>query len=359
MADSQCNLYGSSDYSKLLLTCFIKVFPKVDREIKSYINILKNDDMELLYEQLAEDFSEKKTYFREGSLYAIYPGVKVPDIIKIIVPLNFLCYYLDNLCNLSATKEEANFRQMYTALLDITEPERLKSNYFKYNTVKKKSDLLNNLVDLCRNQLKTLPSYNVIKKSIIKFINYYIDIQVYKHMNKDLRDDLLKTWADNYTSSYPEIYWWEFASSSESLFGIFSLIAAAYDPNLSSSEVNTLVSVYFPWICGLHSLLNHYINYQEHFQLGKLNYTYYYRNLKQCEERLSFFIDKSLLLCTKLKHGDFHATVIKALIAAYLSDPRASFGMNKLTSSKLLIQPPPPTGAYYKVCQLLRYIKAI
>lgn len=359
MADSQSNLYNISNSGKLLLECLLKIFPKVDKEIKSYINILKNDDMEMLYEQAKEDFSQKKAYFREGSLYAFYPKVEVLNLIKIIVPLNFICYYLDSLCNLVATKDEANFKQMYSALLDIAEPERTKGNYFKYNTGRKNSDLLNILVDYCRNQIKTLPSYNIVKESIIKYIYYYIDIQVYKHMNKEVRDSLLKTWAGSFIKNYPDIYWWEFASASESLFGIFALIAASYDPNLSLSEVNTLVSVYFPWICCLHTLLNHYINFQEHFQLGKLNFTYYYKNLKQCEARLSFFIDKSLLLCTKLKHGDFHATVIKVLIAAYLSDPKASFGMNKLSSSNLLIQPPPPTGTYYKACRLLRNIKAL
>lgn len=345
--------------SNLILNYLIKIFPEVDREMKSYINAFENIEIGMLPEQALLDFNEKKPYLREGNIYSLYPGVKSSDMIKIITSFNMASYYLDNICESMLVKDETAFKQMYLALIDAVDYEKPTSDYFKYCPNKCNDKSLNILVEFCRNHLKILPSYDVVKDTVKRYVQYYCDLQTYKHMEKESREDYLKTWSSCHLEQFKNISWWEFASASESFLGVFALFALAYSPDLTSKEVSTLDSVYFPWICSMHSMLNHYINVQEHSQIGRLNFISYYRNLKECEERLSLFIDKSLMHCSNLKYPEFHATVIKVFIATYLSDPRASFGMNKLSSSNFLKQPPPPIDIYYKACRFLRLIKAV
>ena len=49
-------------------------------------------------------------------MYALYPDVELTGIVKIIVSLNFMCYYLDWICNLTSTKNESNLRQVYSLI---------------------------------------------------------------------------------------------------------------------------------------------------------------------------------------------------------------------------------------------------
>ena len=59
MPRNEHELCMQNNSCKLLLKCLIKVFPRIDREIKSYLNILKNDETEILYDQAMEDFAKE------------------------------------------------------------------------------------------------------------------------------------------------------------------------------------------------------------------------------------------------------------------------------------------------------------
>lgn len=348
--------------TQLILNCLFKVLPKADREMKSYLTSLSPpyaDGVDFFDEQTVKHLLKKGLYLKGECIYTLYPKVKLSNMIKIITSFKMIIYFIDNYCNKLTVKNEAAFRQLYLALLDAVDPKRSINNYFKYCPDKKYNESLQIFVEFCRNQLKDLPSYCLVSETIKKYIQYYSDLQIYKHIGEKSRDELIKTWIGYYINQYQGIYWWEFASSLESLLGVFALFAIAYDPDLTAQEVITLDSVYFPWVCSMHSLLNHYVNAQDHYQVDNLNFTSYYKNLKQCEERLSFFIEKSLIYCSKLKYSDFHSTIIKTFIAIYLSDPRAFFAMYKLSSMNLLTQPTPPTTYYYRVYRFLRFIKVV
>ena len=88
---------------------------------------------------------------------------------------------------------------------------------------------------------------------------------------------------------------------------------------------------------------------------GDLNFTHYYNNLEQCQQRLSFFIDASIKNCLKLKHPNFHLTIVRGLLAMYLSDPKAYSRVNAPISFKLIKMGGYKAYLYFNLCRLLRH----
>ena len=343
------------DHGIKLVFKFVKtVFPEVDRQLTRWIECCNQIENDILRTQALESISAKKFHAQGGSIFALYPNVDLKSAINFIVSLQTISDYLDNLCDRTGVQDEASFRQLHQSMLDAIDPTRPLSDYYRYYPFKDDGLYLKSLVEECRSQIIKLPSYDKISALLLKYTHLYSDLQTYKHLAKNIREECLISWASQYSSQYPDISCWEFSAATGSTLGIFVLFAAASDPDLTVEEVNAIDAAYFPWICGLHILLDYYIDAQEDLQEGDLNFTYYYNDLKCCEDRLSFFIARSLEYCGVLPYPNFHITIIKGLLAMYLSDSKADWGLNNITSQNLIKNSPVKAGTYHFICKLLR-----
>ncbi len=347
------NKYSSGD--RLIAQYVFRVFPKVNVELKKWASICKNSGDNVLRKQSLSSISLKKFHAQGGSIYALYPKVNLCDAVKFIVSFQTISDYLDNLCDRSGVCNEAAFRQLHLSMIDAVDIEENIHDYYKRYPFKDDNRYLKTLVEECRAQILKLPSYYLVKNAMRKYVELYSDLQSLKHLPKDKREQRLSNWAKKYSGLYSDISQWEFCAATGSTLGIFVLYASASDPDLAREEVKAIESVYFPWICGLHILLDYFIDLNEDMRSQELNFTYYYENLKQCEERLSFFIRRSFELCSGLRYSKFHMTVIKGLLAMYLSDPKAFLGLNKLASRNLTREGGAKTNFYHSICKILRY----
>ncbi|MCX7923760.1 MAG: tetraprenyl-beta-curcumene synthase family protein [Clostridia bacterium] len=344
---------------KLIFEFVHKVFPEVSKELNRWSSICCTSEDKVLGKQALSSIRLKKFHAQGGSVYALYPGVDMESTIKFIVALQTISDYLDNLCDRAGVQSEAAFRQLHYSMLDAVDPERSINDYYFFYPFQRDNDYLRRLVEECRSQVSKIPSYNKVIEPIKKYIMMYSDLQTYKHLPHDIREKRMLEWSRSYLGQYPEISCWEFSAATGSTLGIFVLAAAAHDPYLTTEDVMCLEAAYFPWICGLHILLDYYIDSQEDMKEGDLNFTHYYDNLKQCEERLCLFIERSLENCMKLRYPKFHTTVVKGLLAMYLSDPKALFGLNRLASWNLIKNGAHGTTLYYRLCRLLRFAGAL
>lgn len=339
----------------LTLKFIKKVFPEVSRELKSWTNICRDCSSEVFAKQALSSIRLKRFHSQGGCIFALYPKTDLHAAIKFIVSLQTISDYLDNLCDRTDVADEHAFRQLHLSMLDAVDPERDMSPYFRFYPYGDDSGYLNKLVEKCRCHVRNLPSYNLVIDTVKKYVHLYSDLQSYKHLNKKVRENCLKTWAGYYKKQYPDISCWEFSAAAGSTLGIFVMYASAHDPDLTTGDVKALDAVYFPWICGLHILLDYYIDAHEDLRTGDLNFTFYYKNLKQCEGRLTFFMERAYEQCSSLPYPEFHRTIIRGLLAMYLSDPKASLGMNRLASRNILKNSKPQTVFYYKLCKFLRF----
>jgi len=334
---------------------FVKeIFPMVDSRLDKWKSICRESEDEVLGIQALASISAKRFHALGGSVYALYPKVNAEKAVRFIVSLQTISDYLDNLCDRVGIEDEAAFRQLHVSMLDAVDPEREMGDYYSLYPYSRDNGYLKALVEDCREQLINLPSYSLVLDNIKKYVQLYADLQSYKHLPRTVREERLKSWCGCYSRLYPGISCWEFSAAAGSTLGIFALFASAFDPMLTAEEVEMLDSAYFPWICGLHILLDYYIDATEDMETGDLNFTSYYESLKRCEERLCYFMERSLECCSGLPYPGFHRTVVNGLIAMYLSDPKASMGLNRLASRNILKNSSPAAVRYYKICRFLR-----
>jgi tetraprenyl-beta-curcumene synthase len=129
-------------------------------------------------------------------------------------------------------------------------------------------------------------------------------------------------WHAEHQGEFPEVSWFEFAAATGSTLGMFALFLASLDPNLSPAQAEAIVKAYFPWVCGLHILLDSVIDQQEDREQGDQNFMDCYRDQAEMRSRLKTFITESMVRVRTLPDPAFHQTVVTGLLAVYLSDTK-------------------------------------
>lgn len=341
---------------RLMYNYSCRILPMIGKNGDSVSMSYKAAGIETKFTDISTVKIRSKMNMQCGSLFAMYPNADPDRTMSFAMSMQAISDYLDNFCRLTMSNNEADIRRRHLIMLEAVDPDRAGCSCSPDASHKGGGDYLRNLVDTCRQSAKTLPSYDLITGKMKKYVQLYTDLQVYKNFPEKIREEYLKTWSDYYIRRYPGISCWEFSTAACSTMGINAMYASAHDPELSPQDVNAVDDAYFPWICGLHKLLEAYIEARQDMQTGRLNFTHLYRNLKQCEERIVFFAEKAVENCKGLKYSDFHLNVVKGLLALYLSDPRAFFGMSRLASRNILAKGPPQTELYWQLCKFLRHV---
>lgn len=296
----------------------------------------------------------KKFHCQGGSVYSLYPGSNTERMLELVVALQTISDYLDNLCDRTEVKEERAFRQLHLAFTEALEPGNYMSDYYLYYPLKKDGGYLYKLVERCRACIKGLPTYNLVKEHTVRLGRLYSDLQVYKHLPLDIREKKVMEWSMPYLKDYNGISNWEFAAAAGSTLAIFMLFAIASDDKCSGQDIAKILEVYFPWVCGLHILLDYYIDLKEDKEWGDLNFVSYYSNMEECESRLKLFIRNATEGIIKLDNSIFHVTVIQGLLALYLSDPKAEYGEQAAISRRLVRSGGKMAHLLWRMCKYLR-----
>jgi tetraprenyl-beta-curcumene synthase len=340
----------------LIIKMVKTAFPEINKELDRWKLRAGYANSETLRTQALLSIEKKKFHCQGGSAYALYPSASLHDLIRFIVAFQTISDYLDNLCDRAGIFDDVAFRQLHLSMFDAIDPFGDTHDYYLYYPQKDDGGYLPKLVTECRLQIQKLPSFGLVKDSIRKLISYYIELQVNKHITPSMREEMLTHWAVPLTVQYPEISIWEFCAATGSTLGVFLLVAAAHDPILTSEEVAAVLDTYFPWVSGLHILLDYFIDADEDKLEGDFNFTSCYKNSCECKERLSFFVNQSLMKSTGLRYPGFHRTVIHGLLAMYLSDPKANSKINRQSSRQMLKCGGVQAVLYYRICVLLRGI---
>ncbi|NLC51358.1 MAG: tetraprenyl-beta-curcumene synthase family protein [Firmicutes bacterium] len=332
------------------------VLPAVEKELHHWRKKLDHCPQELLQELALASIEKKRFHAQGGAVFSLYQTVykKKINLIPPIVALQTISDYLDNLCDRAGCQDGDAFRQLHNAFLDALDPQRPTSSYYSSFPYEHDGGYLAALVQCCRRNLTSLPSYSQLVKKISTLAQLYVDLQVYKHITPLKRKKLLIKWFRTNGQNQQTLAWWEFAAASGSTLGIFMLFALAAAGETSSYSVEKHISVYFPWICGLHILLDYLIDQEEDRRTGDLNFVSFYPHLKQCASRLRYFLQQSLAGAASLPHPHFHLMIVKGLLALYLSDPKVEQQGLEQLAAELISFSGNDTWLLYRLCRLLR-----
>ena len=114
----------------------------------------------------------------------------------------------------------------------------------------------------------------------------------------------------------PPIYFWEYAAACGSTLALFALFGAAAAPETRPEEVKRIVKGYFPWICGLHILLDYWIDQEEDRIGGDFNFAACYRSPELAAQ--SYIFTEVLRRISRMPNPQFHRIIVHGLLAVYL-----------------------------------------
>jgi tetraprenyl-beta-curcumene synthase len=295
--------------------------------------------------------------------FALYPETDLKSALSFILSLHKLSDTLAAYRTKAEITEEPELRKLYSCLSSAVDPSRSISctfdNLSKAASKGQKSEQAHFLCmsDQCRLQLAVLPSFSLVALKLKKYMQFHVDLHSYMYYPEETRSEYLQTWSDYYLKRYPGISIMEFCAASDSLLGIIAMYTSASNPKLTSMELKLLDEACFPWLCGLESLLHSYVTLRLTENSKQLNYCSSYKNLKECEERLTYFAKKAEEACMKLKESNFYISLIRMILGIYLSVPDANFGMHRLTSLNILKNGPRRSILCCNACKLLHFYR--
>jgi len=356
VTDRHINLRGITSKRSTLFYFVTHVLPQVKRLLKSWqVKAESCQNVEL--RQQALNSIEKKAFHCQGGAVFCVPFLKNEEkLLRLIIAYQTACDYLDNLCDRGQVTDGQAFHQLHLSLIDALTPNEQYNDYYAYYPHKNDTGYLNALVTECRTCLTAFSSYAQVYPYAIKLANWYIDLQIKKHIEPQNREREVKTWAEKQMISFPGIYWQEFAAASGSTLALFALFGLATLPDINKEYCQKIFATYFPWICGLHILLDYFIDQDEDRAGGDFNFTFYYRDYKEMTNRLRLFVRKAHQCADGLSGSPFHHTVVEGLLAMYLSDKKVKEQGFEPIARILIDESGPGTWKTFRLCQTVRLI---
>ncbi|REJ32151.1 MAG: DUF2600 domain-containing protein [Bacillota bacterium] len=446
------------------------VLPKAAAELarwRRFVEAIPNPE---LRRQARASITKKRFHAEGGSVYAALAPQWLDTLVPLIVALQTISDYLDNLCDRSVSLNEADFRTLHRAMLDAVDgsaPGRLNcsepravdgaaphaggapapatvdgaaragdapapvtvggsapravddpvsatvdgaapdsvdtpapvtvvgaaragdapppgaapyaglaatavsagSSYYSLHPNKDDGGYLAALVAQCRRCTARLPAYAVVRPYVRRLVGLYNDLQVYKHGPLAGRVPALERWFAGQTAAGGQrtadepwrpvltthLHWWEFAAAAGSTLGVFALFTAATNPNLTASDAERIVDAYFPWICGLHILLDYLIDQEEDAAGGDLNLVSFYPDGAAMRRRLTMFVREARRRARTLPDAAFHTSIVQGLPGLYLSDAKVHRLRMERLALRLLQAGGPASFAYYLWCRWRRF----
>ncbi len=305
-------------------TMTAKILFRVIPRVRHYLEYWKGKaaaipDPELRRQALAS--IETKTFHCEGgALYALLAGVHREDAIRFIVAYQTISDYLDNLCDRSTSLDPEDFAALHESMLHALTPGKPPRDYYRLRREQDDNGYLRGLVITCQEVLSRVPRYDVIANWMRELEGYYADLQVHKHVRLEERVPRLQAWFEKHRDGLPEMRWYEFSACAGSTLGIFCLVSSAFDPSFSTEYACAIRYAYFPWVQGLHILLDYFVDQEEDRLADDLNFCSFYEDSDTMVKRLVHVFKESDRAVAELPHAAFHRMVCHGLLAIYLSD---------------------------------------
>lgn len=325
------------------------ILPDVELElqkVRSRAEVIPDHELRV---QALNSIQTKKFHCQGGGVYAAanlqYRSVLIP----LIVALQTISDYLDNLCDRSTSLDADDFRMLHQSMIDAVTPAASLKDYYAFRDEKDDAGYLHFLVQQCQRQIAQLPSYYAVQTYVIELVSLYCDLQVYKHIAKDLREDKLLKWWEEHKHKYPQLQWNEFAAATGSTLGMFMLFLTATEPGISNDDGLRIKNIYFPHVCALHILLDYLIDQEEDQLGGDLNFCNYYESEAILVDRIAMIVDRARKDVQQLPASGFHRLIIEGLLALYLSDPKVQQQSDVRKVSKQLMKKSPMTRLFFFV----------
>ena len=338
---------------------FLQVRPQVHKHLQHWIDQAWKIPSPELQKQALASIAGKTFHCEGGGIYGLLAGDRYREAIRFIVAYQTISDYLDNLCDRSTSQDPADFRILHTAMQHALTPKAKLDDYYRFHNEQNDGGYLAALVMSCQEELAGLPAYDLIAPHLHELADYYCNLQVYKHVRREERVPLMQAWFDKHQKTLPPMAWYEFAACSGSTVGIFCLVAHACHQDCTALLVRNIMDAYFPWVQGLHILLDYLIDQDEDRRGGDLNFCSYYHDSQEMVTRLSHFYQQANLSIAALPYSRFHRLINQGLLGIYCADKKVYRQKEVRMAARKLVFLGGGVGLFfYLICWLYRRMAA-
>ncbi|MCU9614272.1 tetraprenyl-beta-curcumene synthase family protein [Caldibacillus lycopersici] len=344
----------------LVVHSYKKIFPIVHKEIdywKKQANEIPNKE---LRKQALASIDRKLFHCEGGAILALLAEDYYDKVIPFIVAYQTISDYLDNLCDRSTSQNPDDFAALHEAMIHALTPGAKTKDYYRYRDDFEDGGYLTELVATCQTVLKEITHYPLIKENLWTLCHYYCDLQVHKHVIVDERVPRLQNWFAQNEQNLPDMEWYEFSACTGSTLGIFCLVSYAMREDFTEKHGQAIINGYFPYIQGLHILLDYFIDQEEDLDGGDLNFCSYYENNETLFNRLQMFLREADRHTEQLPNEKFHQLINRGLLGIYLSDSKLNSQHNVRKIAKKLIKYGGSASYFFYInCKAYRKLQAV
>ncbi|MGY4689156.1 tetraprenyl-beta-curcumene synthase family protein [Salibacterium sp. K-3] len=293
-----------------------------------------------LRKQALDSIENKAFHCEGGAVYAMFTSdeKRRENLLRFIIAYQTICDYLDGLCDWSESQNPDDFQMLHQALKHALAPGSDVQNYYMYREDQDDGGYLKALVETCQETLVELPGFWSAQEYMEELSLYYRTLQVHKHVQKEDRIPRLTAWFEEMKPILPDIEWYEFNACTGSTLGIFALGAYASRSHMAEIQARSIKSAYFPYVQGVHILLDYFIDQQEDIADDELNFCAQYDDEEKMVERVRFFKKEAERSVRKLPDAAFHSLVVKGLFAIYLADEKVQTDLSMKKTAKRFIR---------------------
>ncbi|MFK3958041.1 tetraprenyl-beta-curcumene synthase family protein [Guptibacillus hwajinpoensis] len=305
----------------LMYSIYRRVLPRVHHELEYWRKRAEEIPNPELRKQALDSIDSKTFHCEGGGIYGLLAGKEIDRSISFIAAYQTISDYLDNLCDRSTSLDPEDFSALHEAMAEALSPEvEASNNYYRYREEKDDGGYLLELVQTCQKVIRELPNQSEVQPALLELCHYYCDLQVHKHVTEEDRVPRLKSWFDQHKQQLPEMTWNEFSACAGSTLGIFCLVSYSLGDMIPKGGTAMIKEGYFPWVQGLHIMLDYFIDQEEDRAGGDLNFCFYYKDNDELAQRVAHFIKEADKSVEGLPHSSFHRLINRGLLGIYLAD---------------------------------------
>lgn len=317
------------------LSYWLTVFPRVCLHIARWQRQAKRIPDPVLRELALAALSEKRGNIEGAAAFAAFaPWASRGAVTKATSAFQAAYNLLDMLGEQPSADPVLDGESLHNALLfalgwpartppaDGVDPGVQALDWYEHHPQSNDGGYLDRLLEESRGAFASLPNYAVAAPAARTAAERIVAFQSLNLSESQGDHAGLEQWARNATPPGAGLQWWETAAAAGSSLGVHALIAAAADVELEACEAKLLEQAYFPWIGGLHSLLDNLIDKHEDEAAGHRSLVEYY-GPKRAAERMRWMAEQATFLAEDLPHSRRHTVVLAGMIGNYLSTPEA------------------------------------
>jgi len=278
----------------------------------------------------------KRGHTDGAALFWTLPSRRDKRLLRALVTYELIQDYLDCASERSAALGVGSGERLYRAIADAVDPSRALADYYRDHPWRNDGGYLPALVRAFRADSTQLPSFEVIRPHLDREAARTWVLDTNHTPDPVRRDNALRAWAAAEFPAERDLRWYELTAAASGWITAHALLAVGAEPGVSSSDVDTTYSAYFPWFALSLTMLDGYVDQDEDLRSGNHSYFHHYRDRDDGIDRLCTSLARSADGVLSLRHGERHAVLLGCMIALYLSKDSARTGQMRHSTRQIV-----------------------